>query len=101
MIFDCLHMFMVIITLHIVSDSGVVTSYSMNLSDIERRGTNDERKEVDLDSRTEDAYKSNGVIDIRERFFDRNHSHSTIRDSKVTSAVERKKPGISILHDLK
>ncbi|CAG9540867.1 unnamed protein product [Cercopithifilaria johnstoni] len=72
-------------------ESAVVTSYSMNLNDLERPETSDEEKGVDLASQIENAYKSNGIIDIRERFFDLNHSYSTIQDAKVTNAAERNK----------
>uniref|UniRef100_A0A1I7VQR2 EH domain-binding protein 1 n=1 Tax=Loa loa TaxID=7209 RepID=A0A1I7VQR2_LOALO len=74
-----------------VKDSTVVTSYSMNLNDIERWEIRDEGNEVDLTSRTEDAYKTNGTTDKRGEFFDRNHTHFTTRDSRMACAVERKK----------
>ncbi|VDO28494.1 unnamed protein product [Onchocerca flexuosa] len=84
-----------------VKDNAVVTSYSMNLNDIDKRKTSDEEKERNLASQTEDACKSNGINDMRKRFFDRNYSHSSVRNSEMINDAERKKPGISILRDLK
>uniref|UniRef100_A0A0R3RRA0 EH domain-binding protein 1 n=1 Tax=Elaeophora elaphi TaxID=1147741 RepID=A0A0R3RRA0_9BILA len=72
-------------------DNAVVTSYSMNLNDVERPETSDKEKAVAFISRTEDVYETNGIIDVHERFFDRNRSHPTIRDSRATNAAERKK----------
>uniref|UniRef100_A0A1I8EZT2 Calponin-homology (CH) domain-containing protein n=1 Tax=Wuchereria bancrofti TaxID=6293 RepID=A0A1I8EZT2_WUCBA len=74
-----------------IKDGTVVTSYSMNLNDIERQKMSKEEKKVDLFSQTEDAYKSNGVADMLGKFLDHNQSRSTIRDSRITNVAERKK----------
>lgn len=97
MILKCFGMFIIII-LYIVSESAVVTSYSMDLNDIERSETSDEEKGGGLTSQTEDVYKSNGIVG---RFFDPSHRHSTNRDSKMTNTDGRKKSGIYILHYVK
>ncbi|VDK85556.1 unnamed protein product [Litomosoides sigmodontis] len=70
-------------------DNAVVTSYSMDLNDIERPEASDEEKVAGLASRTEDACKSNGII----RFFDPIHSHSATRDPKMTNIDGGKKSG--------
>ncbi|VBB32936.1 unnamed protein product [Acanthocheilonema viteae] len=75
-----------------VKDNTIVTSYSMNLNDIETPETSDDEKRTDLVSQIENAYKSNGIIDVHARFFDRHQSHSAIRNSTVTNALEREKP---------
>uniref|UniRef100_A0A8L7T3C4 BMA-EHBP-1, isoform a n=1 Tax=Brugia malayi TaxID=6279 RepID=A0A8L7T3C4_BRUMA len=69
----------------------VVTSYSMNLNDMERRKTSKEERKIELVSQTEDVYKSNGVVDMPGRSLDHNQSYSTIRDSRIASVTERKK----------
>ncbi|KAM3718043.1 Ras guanyl-releasing protein [Dirofilaria immitis] len=78
-----------------IKDNAVVTSYSMNLNDIERRKMNDEVKGIDLVSQTENAHKSNGIMDIRKRFFNHSDSHSVVQDFETTSDAERKKPDAS------
>ncbi|VDK87915.1 unnamed protein product, partial [Onchocerca ochengi] len=75
-----------------VKDNAVVTSYSMNLNDIDKRKTNNEEKERNLASQIEDACKSNGISDMRKRFFDCNYNHSTVRNSEMMNDAERKKP---------
>uniref|UniRef100_A0A915PRZ2 Calponin-homology (CH) domain-containing protein n=1 Tax=Setaria digitata TaxID=48799 RepID=A0A915PRZ2_9BILA len=70
-------------------DNTIVTSYSMNLNDIEREETSDEEKRIALASQNEDIHKSNGVIDLRGRFFERYYSD---QDSRITSDAGKKEP---------
>lgn len=72
----------------------------MNLNDVKSQKKSDEEK-IDLSSRTEDARKSNGIIDTHGKFFDRSHhSCATIRDSRSRIAARTKKLGISNLYYL-
>lgn len=76
-----------------ISDNTIVTSYSVNLNEVDGRKMSDEENWAEEALKIDDPVRSNGIVDMREKFVDHLCNKSAEKDTKAAIGAEQRKPG--------